>query len=74
MASIAWIHTPPSLIVSLKTAKLLGSVTLMTTLFVAVSEYIWPVLLLTVKGTGALSVVVIYSVKRPGALFLRKPT
>ena len=45
-----------------KTAKLLGSVTLMATLFVAVPEYIWPVLLLTVNGTGTLSAVVMNNV------------
>ena len=44
---------------------MLGSVTLMAMLFVAVPEYIWPVLLLTVKGTGTLSVVVMNNVILP---------
>ena len=54
------------LIVLSNTAKLLGSITSMASLFVALPEYIWPVLLLTVKGTETLSVVVMNNVTFPG--------
>ena len=47
----------------------------MATLLVAVPEYIWPLLLLTVKGTGTLSAVVMNNVIVPILReLLKKPT